>query len=740
MFGSWILELVLDTGSWILELVLDPGSWSLGFVLDLGSCILELVLDTGSCILELFLDLALLEPGISKSINLHSRLRFIHKTMKKYILFLLAIALLAACGDNIPQEEKDNAWWLDEADLSAMEQDWSEPRANLSCDENKLRIDGTTYKRGVGTHAISKLMIDLHGTADRIKGAVGVDDESGEKATVEFYILGDEEILWESYRMQKGYPAKAFDIDISGIQKLALYVSDAGDGIHYDHADWVNVRILYHDTVPEVVHPPRQKRYVLTPPTPQEPRINGPRLTGANAGSVFLYRVPVTGAKPMKVSVSGLPQGLTFFEQSRLIRGRTPENGTYELKIMAENEFGRDEMDFSIVVGQGLALTPPMGWNSWNVWGLSVDQEKVKIAASAMDAIGLADHGWTYINIDDGWEAEERTDEGVLLPNEKFPDMQQLAIDMHNKGLKLGIYSSPGPMTCGGYLGSYEYEMLDAKTWADWGIDYVKYDWCSYNDIAEDQGVESYKKPYILFREALDSVNRDIVYSICQYGRADVWTWGEEVGGNLWRTTGDIVDTWSSMIGIGLRQNELAQYAGPGHWNDPDMLVIGKVGWGPDVKESRLTPDEQYTHISMWCMLSAPLLLGCDLARMDAFTLGLITNDEVLAINQDPLGRQAQKVYDGIRYQVWKKELYDGSVAIAVFNLGKTDDPVEAFVWGDEAEKLKVYVGAKQIGLEGIHLIRDLWRQQDIGTFEKTFACNVPYHGVRLFKLTPAAE
>jgi len=407
------------------------------------------------------------------------------------------------------------------------------------------------------------------------------------------------------------------------------------------------------------------------------------------------------------------------------------------VKFVAENEFGKDEVDLKIIVGEGLALTPPMGWNSWNVWGLSVDQEKVKIAANAMEVLGLVDHGWTYINIDDGWESDERTESGVLLPNEKFPDIRQLAADIHNKGLKLGIYSSPGPTTCGGFLGSYQHEQLDAETWAKWGIDYVKYDWCGYNDIAKDQSVEEYKKPYNLFRGALDNVNRDIVYSICEYGRADVWTWGEEVGGNLWRTTYDIVDTWGSMIDIGLGQNKLAAYAGPGHWNDPDMLVLGKVGWGPDVKESRLSPDEQYTHFSLWCMLSAPLLLGCDLAQMDAFTLGLLTNDEVLAVNQDPLGQQGRMVYNGIRYQVWKKELYDGSVAVAVFNIGKNDNPADAFLWEGTPEKLKVFIGADQINIEGRHMVRDIWRQQDIGTFDKHFACMVPYHGVMMFRLTP---
>lgn len=656
--------------------------------------------------------------------------------MKKNILYILAIMLISSCGDGIPKEEKDNAFWLDEADLTAIEQDWSFPKANFSCDSNELSIGGKTYDRGVGTHANSKLMIDVFGKAERIKGACGVDDESGEQASVEFYILADEEVIWESRRMKVGYDAREFDLDISGKQKIALYISDANDGIGYDHADWVNVRIIYQDSVPRFVERFKPHPYVLTPVPPKEPRINGPLVLGANAGNQFLYRIPATGARPMKFSVKGLPKGLNVFEETGLIRGKTPANGTYEVTLVAENEHGKDEQEFKIIVGQGLALTPPMGWNSWNVWGLSVDQQKVKVAARVMDALGLADHGWTYINIDDGWEAAERDKNGFLLPNEKFPSMQQLTTDIHNMGLKVGIYSSPGPMTCGGFLGSYEHELLDAQTWAAWGMDYVKYDWCSYNDIAEDQSVESYKKPYIYFREQLDQVGRDIVYSICQYGRADVWTWGEEVGGDLWRTTGDIVDTWSSMSGIGFRQGELAPYAGPGHWNDPDMLVVGKLGWGPDTRPSRLTPDEQYTHISLWSLLSAPLLLGCDLAQLDAFTIGLLTNDEVLAVNQDPLGKQATMVYNGVRYQVWAKELYDGSTAVGIFNIGK-DTPVEAFNWTNTVEKLEVTVGADQIGISGEHTVRDLWRQQDIGTFKDYFGAQVPYHGVVLLKLTP---
>jgi alpha-galactosidase len=214
----------------------------------------------------------------------------------------------------------------------------------------------------------------------------------------------------------------------------------------------------------------------------------------------------------------------------------------------------------------------------------------------------------------------------------------------------------------------------------------------------------------------------------------DVWEWGELVGGNLWRTTGDITDTWYSMAGIGFSQDMCSSHAGPGHWNDPDMLVVGKVGWGPELRSSKLTPDEQYTHISLWCLLSAPLLLGCDLSQLDDFTLNLLTNDEVLAVNQDPLGNQAVKAVEAENYQVWKKELKDGSIAVGIFNTG-SDDPVEAFHWDDTPSKRKIVVKWEELGIKGKRTVRDLWRQKNLGEFEGSFETEVPFHGVALVKI-----
>jgi hypothetical protein len=375
-----------------------------------------------------------------------------------------------------------------------------------------------------------------------------------------------------------------------------------------------------------------------------------------------------------------------------------------------------------------------MGWNSWNCWGLSVDDAKVRAAADAFLSSGLADHGWGFINIDDGWEAPERSAKGEILTNEKFPDMKALSDYVHRQGLKIGIYSSPGPLTCGGYLGSYQHEEQDAKTWAAWGIDYLKYDWCSYGQIALNDSLHELEKPYRLMREKLDKTERDIIYSLCQYGMGNVWEWGARVGGNLWRTTGDITDTWESMAGIGFSQDKCSPFAGPGCWNDPDMLVVGQVGWGPSLHPSRLTPDEQYTHISLWCLLASPLLIGCDLGQLDAFTLSLLTNDEVLAVNQDELGIQARKVKEGDGYQIWCKPLADSSLAVGLFYTG-IGSPVDAFNWDGGIPKRTITANWSDLGIDDIRIVRDLWRQEDIGQFASVFTAEVPFHGVVLVQL-----
>ena len=439
----------------------------------------------------------------------------------------------------------------------------------------------------------------------------------------------------------------------------------------------------------------------------------------------FILRMAFSGEKPMRYSIVNAPEGLQVDASTGVLSGSVAKRGNYKMTLVAENARGRAEQEFILRVGDKIALTPPMGWNSWNCWGLSVSQEKVISSAQALLDKGLADYGYAYINVDDAWESAERNADGTIGTNEKFPDMKGLGDWLHSHGLKFGIYSSPGDLTCGRYLGSIDHEEQDAQTYNQWGVDYLKYDWCGYGrefDKHADKSVASYVRPYLKMERYLREQPRDIFYSLCQYGMAEVWKWGHAVDANSWRTTGDITDTWESLYDIGFRrQVGLEQYAQPGHWNDPDMLIVGEVGWSNDLRDTRLTPDEQYTHISLWALLAANMLIGCDIAQMDEFTVRLLCNNEVNAVNQDPLGRQAkQEIVDG-DIQVWKRPLDDGTFAVGIFNVGPDDATVD----------FGRYLG--RLGLERPTLVRDLWRQQDQSVSD--FNYFVPSHGVKLIKV-----
>ncbi len=462
--------------------------------------------------------------------------------------------------------------------------------------------------------------------------------------------------------------------------------------------------------------------YILTPKSSSRPQINGTHVIGIRPGSPFYFYIPVTGEKPLKIDVEKLPEGLLYSPDKQLITGSLKNRGVYSVTLKAENKKGKVSRFLKIIVGENIGLTPPMGWNSWNCWGLSVNSERVKDAARALTEKGLINHGWTYINIDDGWEAPARNPEGQILSNEKFPDMKALSDYLHDRGLKFGIYSSPGPETCGKFLGSYGHEKQDAETYNSWGIDYLKYDWCSYGSVAgSDTAIYTFEKPYLLMSKVLKDQPRDIYFSFCQYGMKDVWKWGAEAGGNSWRTTGDIDDSWASLKEIGFSQSKLSQFAGPGHWNDPDMLTVGWVGWGENLHRTHLTPDEQYTHMSMWSLLSAPLLLGCDLSKLDDFTVSLLTNDAVIAVDQDPLGIPAKEVYKRENIVVYAKPLEDGSIAVGIFNLA---DHYQKFI-----------LPLNILNIQGKYELIDLWRQASLGKLHLPYQTGVTAHGVVLLKL-----
>src|SRR5712692_10125441 len=361
------------------------------------------------------------------------------------------------------------------------------------------------------------------------------------------------------------------------------------------------------------------------------------------------------------------------------------------------------------VPDNGLARTPPMGWNSWNKFASRVDDATVRSIADAMAGNGMKDAGYLYINIDDTWESG-RDAQGNIQTNKKFPDMKALADYVHRKVLKLGIYSSPGPNTCAGYEGSYGHEEQDARIYAAWGIDYLKYDWCGARTLYTDEEMPAV---YQKMGDALLATNRPIVYSLCQYGRQDVWKWGADVGGNLWRTTGDIRDAWDSMTRIGFGQNDLAQWARPGHWNDPDMLEIGN---------GAMSETEYKTHMSLWAILAAPLLAGNDLRSMNPTILDILTNREVLAVSQDKDGKQGRRVWKSGDQEIWARPLANGATALAIFN--RASEPAKVTVrWGE-------------IGLSGKGHMRDLWLHQDVAWPGPEYTVTVPGHGVIMLRLT----
>lgn len=637
---------------------------------------------------------------------------------------LMLLVFLYGCRPKKPAE----VLYLDELGAEQIISGWGESKANKSVDGHPLTVAGQVFERGLGTHAESQCRIRLDGQALSFKALVGVDDEikkserGAERASVEFIVTGrdkknNKKILWKSGIMKAGDPPREINISLKGLKYLDLVVSDAGDGIAYDHADWCEARIEYRGSRPELVKPYASAPYILTPPAPPEPRINGPKVFGVRPGSPFLFTIPASGERPMTFEAEGLPAGLKLDSSTGQITGFIHQQpGTYHVKLRAKNRLGVAERELRIEVGERICLTPPMGWNSWNCWGCSVTDEKVRQSARAMVEKGLINYGWSYINIDDCWHGQRDPKTGEIRSNEKFPDMKALADYVHSLGLKIGLYTDCGPKTCAGYEGSEGHEEQDIMTYAKWGYDYVKIDWC-YCERKDP------RVAYKLFGDAIKKAPRDIVFSICNWGRDNPWEWGESVGGNLWRTTGDITDTWASMAGIGFNQAGLSKYAGPGHWNDPDMLVVGLVGWGPQLRPTRLTPDEQYTHISLWCLLAAPLLIGCPIEQLDDFTLGLLTNAEVLEVDQDPLGHQAERIIEGEDYQVWAKNMEDGSKAVGLFNL-------DAY----EHKKIKVDFGALGLG-SGSYRVRDLWRQKDLGVFSQSFEAEVAPHGVVLLRI-----
>ena len=638
----------------------------------------------------------------------------------------LAVSLLLAAAPRGARGAE--TVWLSTLDLSKMTQGWGKPQIDRSMRETPLMLGGKHFAHGVATHAYSILWIDLGGGSDRFRATVGLDDSAGRASTgVTFKITGDGKTLFESGVMKLGQAPKTVDLDLKGVKTLALIVGIVGNNIDSAHGDWANAHFLVSGVKPHAIDFPYEKGYILTPPSPPTPRINGAKIFGVRPGSPFFFTIPATGRRPMTFAVENLPAGLSVDAHTGFISGTLKKPGSYAMVFQAANALGTARRNFTIVCGDTLALTPEMGWNSWYFWTGRVSDKVMRDGADALVASGLINHGYIYVNIDDCW-AGGRDAAGKVKPNSRFPDMKAMTDYIHHRGLRAGIYTSPGPATCAGCVGAYRHEEQDVQRFAEWGFDFLKYDWCSCSPTGP--GLAGMQEPYRKISAILKKQPRDILLNLCQYGNGDVWKWGKEVGGHSWRTADDLGRGYFSgqyeMMGREVfdryAAGELHKYAGPGGWNDPDYLLLGNLSMG----RTRFSPHAQYSQVSLWALVAAPLIFGGDITRMDDITFNLLSNDEVIEVDQDPLGKPGHRAAKDGDQEVWARPLEDGSLAVGLFNRSDTQATVTA-KWSD-------------LGVQGKQRIRDLWRQKDLAPGDGQFSAPVPGQGVVLLRLWQAKE
>lgn len=671
--------------------------------------------------------------------------------MKRLIFSFLFVTSMAAQDGSVFQraDAPAGAMFIDSLDLSKV--NIRRPRAARGQPTPPpalvFALGGATYAHALPLASDSELTIDLKGAATKFASMVGIDDTVKAPAgSVVFGVWVDGKKVADSGVMRGGDAPKMLSADVTGAKKLVLAVIDANDGTGGDTADWGGAMLTLAagtSQKPEVVIPAAETAPAIASHKTSIPLINYPRITGGTPGRPFQFQIPASGDAPLTFSATNLPPGLVLNAATGVITGSIKSDGRWDVAVRAQNAKGMSNTVITIVGNKdALALTPPLGWNSWNVWGGIVDDAKVRAAADGMVSSGLAAQGYTYINIDDAWEGGYRKGEnnrndpkggrdanGEIITNEKFPDMKGLADYIHGKGLKAGLYSGPGNTTCQGLAASFGHEEQDARTWAKWGFDYIKYDWCGYPVQANAQSpLDVLQKPYTLMRGVLDKIDRDFVFSLCQYGWGKVWEWGDSVGGNLWRVTGDITDTWPSMSAIGFQQTGHEKFAGPGHWNDTDMLVVGNLGWGrtENPRPTNLTPNEQLTHISLWALQAAPLLIGADMAHLDEWTANLLGNREMLAVNQDVKGAAAGRTSSNDWTQIWSRPLADGTYAVGLFNRGP--------------EAARMELPLTELGLSGAQPVRDIWQQKELPRATGSLSAMVPRHGVVFVRVGSAKK
>ena len=663
-------------------------------------------------------------------------------------LLLIGASMLLSLSSVIAQNA--HTVWLDDLPIQTYSEGMRPVSAKSNYSHDTMRINGVKYTRGVGAQSPCVLPFLLSGHAKRFTAMVGADDMGNKTIPLSFFVVADKKVLFEVRDMKIGDPAVKVDVDLTGVQRFGILITDHVGGVtnKKTYGNWADAKLEMMDAFVPGYIPNNDEKYILTPLPKKTPRINSPTIFGATPANPFLYTVAASGDRPMQFSATNLPTGLTISSTTGIISGSVKERGIYIVRLKAKNKWGEALQTLTIKIGDTISLTPPIGWNGWNAWEANLDREKVIASAKAMVNKGLRDHGWSYVNIDDSWQGIRAGKDTALQPNEKFPDIKSMVNEIHAMGLKAGIYSTPYVASDGGYVGAssdlplggetheqimkgkqafhhigkYQFEKNDARQMAEWGFDFLKYDWRI--DVASTERMG----------DALKKSGRDIVYSLSNNAPLEkVTDWARL--SHMYRTGPDIKDSWSSLYMTTFTLDKWGPYTGPGHWADPDMMIVGDVSIGPVLHPTRLTPDEQYSHISIFSLLSAPMLIGCPVERIDAFTLNLLSNDEVIAIDQDPLGKAARLVVDDNGMQIWLKPLEDGSYAIGLFNTGGYgSSPDTYFRWGNESGKT-YNLDLASLGLHGKWSVRDVWRQKQLGVFNKTFSTVIPYHGVVMIRL-----
>jgi len=688
---------------------------------------------------------------------------------------LAALAVLAALGPLFaPSARADEAVWLSSLDLTKATQGYGKPQPDKSVDRHPLTLGGKTYAHGFGTHSSGLLVVALDGGAKRFTATVGIDDEvGGGRGSAEFQVLGDgRKTLWTSGILHQGQPPKAVDVDLTGQRQILLRVTDGGDGYEFDHADWADAQFEVTGARPRTVTLTAREPVIAMNTAPAQPEIHGPSVGGVRPGTPLLWTIPATGARPLMFSATNLPRGLTL-SPSGIITGTLARLGDYTIRVTARNAMGMAARTVHLVAGPTLARTPPMGWNSYDAYGSNVNEAQTLANARYLHQ-HMQPYGWQYVVVDYRWydpasatapdngapgETLTMDDYGRLLPPvNRFPSaaggkgFQGLTDQVHAMGLKFGIHIMRGiprnavkanlPIEGSVYKAADAANTGDTCPWcpdmygvrgdtpsgqayydslfrlyASWGVDFVKMD---------DTSSPYHTDEIEAVRRAIDKCGRSIVYSLSP-GETPL-AQGAHIAAhaNMWRASGDFWDGWNALDHEFTLGAKWRPYAAPGHWPDGDMLPLGHLSLGNrpvgQDRRTNFTHNEQMTLLSLWSLLPSPLMVGANLPDNDPWTLALLTNPEVLAVNQDSLGAAGGPVTQSDGLEVWSKKLADGSLAVGLFNRGDLEDTVTAD-W-------------HTLGITGRYAVRDLWLRKDLGLFNDSYAASVPSHGVILLRLT----